>query len=100
MAIRRVYHRHRIPGPALLLAPFEPVSVISRPPALFQLNADALGAIQESLEMEAGQRIVGMQADQCGKRRHRRGITSLELSESFGILRDLWRLVGSCRQRL
>src|SRR6516165_7696437 len=50
--------------------------------------------------MEAGQRIVSMQADQCGKRRHRRGITSLELSESFEILRDLWRLVGGCRQRL
>jgi hypothetical protein len=71
-----------------------------RPRNLFQSNADALGAIQQSLEVEADQGIVGMQADQCGKRRHRRGITGLELSESFGILRDLWRLVGCCRQRL
>src|SRR5438876_12411998 len=40
--------------------------------ALFELQADALGAVEQPSQVEASQRIVGMQPDQRGKGRHRR----------------------------
>src|SRR3954467_6269469 len=54
---------------------------------LFQLHADALGAVEQPSKMKAGQRVVGMRSDQRGESRHRRGVACLQLRESLGILR-------------
>src|SRR6185437_7475154 len=84
--------------------PSEPINSRRRmcPPsaALFQLHADALGAIQQPPEMKARQRVVGMQSDQGGKSRHRRRVARLEFCKSFGILRGRLALEAFGRQRL
>src|ERR1700749_4251316 len=67
---------------------------------LFELHPDALGAVEQSLEMEARERIVGMHADEGGEGRHRAGVFSLELGEGFAILRGCRRRKGLFAQRL
>src|ERR1700759_5130626 len=67
---------------------------------LFQLYPDSLGAVEQSLEMEARERIVGMHADQSGEGRHRAGVFSLELGEGFGVLCRCQRRKGLVAQRL
>jgi uncharacterized Ntn-hydrolase superfamily protein len=47
------------------------------PRPLFQVHPHTFGAIQEPLEVKARERIVGVQSNQRGKGRHRRGITGL-----------------------
>ena len=66
----------------------------------FQLHADALGAVEQPSQVEAGQRIVGMQPDQRGKRRHRRGVAGFEFQKGFGILPGRRFAERSRRQRL
>src|SRR6266576_1843036 len=68
--------------------------------ALFELQADALGAVEQPSQMEASQRIVGMQSDQSGKGRHRSRVTGLQLGEGLGILRCRRPLKCCFRQRL
>jgi hypothetical protein len=65
-----------------------------------QLHPDALGAIQQSLEVEARQRIVGVRPDKSGECRHGRGAARFELCKSLRILRHRRGLEGIRRERL
>src|ERR1700676_1077503 len=55
---------------------------------LFQLHADAFAAVEQPLQVKAGQRVAGVQPDQRGERRHRPRVAGLQLGESLGILPD------------
>ena len=50
------------------------------------MHANALGAVEQPAEVKAGQRVVGMQPDQRGESRHRRGVAGLEFGERIGVL--------------
>jgi hypothetical protein len=71
----------------------------SRPP-LFQLHADAFGAIEQPSQVKASQRIVGMQPDQCCEGRHRRCVSGLQLGEGSAVLRRRRSLENRDRERL
>jgi hypothetical protein len=68
--------------------------------SLFQLHAYALGAVKQAPQMEASQRVVGVQPDQGGEGRHRRNIAGFELGEGFGILCRRRTFERRRRQRL
>ena len=66
-----------------------------KPALLLQLNSHPFCAIQQSPEMIASKRVVGMQADKRRESLHRRAVAALELDESLAILR-----VGRGRKRV
>src|SRR5690348_10909644 len=52
-----------------------------------KLHPNALGAIEQPLQVKSGERIVGVLPDQSRKCRHRAGFPCLELGEGADILR-------------
>ena len=58
-----------------------------KPALLLQLNSHPFCAIQQSPEMIASKRVVGMLADKRRESLHRRAVAALELGESLAILR-------------
>src|SRR3954464_15987959 len=67
---------------------------------LLELHTNALGAVKQPSQMEAGERVLGMQADQRGKCRHCRGVSGFKFRERLGILLRQRSLEGTGPYRL